>query len=132
MNNKGFSLIELLIVILVLAILTGIAIPAYRLITDRARESATEIEMMNIAKALEIHNSDNQAYPISDEYPDILEDNEYMDPAPIIDAWGGQYGYDSNGTSYVLTSNGMDGISGNSDDITISSGVMTSSGAYNN
>ena len=114
MNNKGFSLIELLIVILVLAVLTGIAIPIYGLITARAKESATEVEMMNIAKALEIHNSDNQAYPLSEEYPDILEDNEYMDPVPIIDAWGGQYGYDSNGTSYMLTSRGMDGVSGNS------------------
>ena len=43
MNNKGFSLIELLVVILVLAVLTGIAIPAYGLITARAKESATEV-----------------------------------------------------------------------------------------
>ena len=71
MNNKGFSLIELLVVILVLAVLTGIAIPVYGLITTRAKESATESEMMNIAKALEIHNSDNQAYPLPDQYPDV-------------------------------------------------------------
>ena len=132
MNNKGFSLVELLIVLLILAVITGIAVPSYWLITARTRESATENEMMNIAKALEIHNSDNQSYPLPDEYPDILEDNEYMTQVPEKDAWDNDYSYDSTGTTYTLTSPGMDGFSGNGDDIIISNGIFTGDGAHKN
>jgi general secretion pathway protein G len=133
MNNKGFSLVELLIVILILAVLTGIAIPAYSLIIARAKETATESEMSNIAKALEIYNSDMLAYPISEEYPDALTDNDYMDTVPDIDAWESEYSYSSeDGTTYTLNSRGMDRISGNSDDITISNGNFTSDGVYSN
>jgi type II secretion system protein G len=133
MKNKGFSLVELLIVILVLAVLTGIAIPTYSLITARARETATESEMTNIAKALELYSSDMQAYPVSGEYPDALADNDYMKAVPSLDAWESQYSYNSDdGTSYTLNSKGMDRIGGNSDDITISNGVFTSDGVYSN
>ena len=133
MDNRGFSLVELLIVILILAVLTGLAIPAYYLLTARARETATELEMANIAKALEIYNSDKQSYPSSEEYPDILTDNDYMKSVPGLDAWESGYNYSSvDGTSYTLNSKGMDKINGNSDDITISNGVFTSYGIYSN
>lgn len=131
-KNKGFSLIELLIVILVLAVLTGIAIPAYMLVTARAKESGVESEMMNIAKALELHNVDDQVYPDPGSYPDILEERNYMVSVPIDDLWKNEYIYDSDGNSYTLKSNGMDGVDGGDDDIVISSGVMTEDGAYNN
>ena len=61
-----------------------------------------------------------------------LEDNEYMTEVPVTDAWERGYGYDSDGNSYTLTSPGMDGIGGNSDDITVSNGELTSFGAYTN
>jgi general secretion pathway protein G len=132
MDNKGFSLIELLIVILILAVITGIAIPSYWLITARTRESATESEMLNIAKALEIHNSEKLAYPLTGEYPEALEDNDYMQNVPLVDAWENNYNYDSDGSGYTLSSGGMDGVSGNSDDIVVADGAITEDGAYNN
>jgi len=131
-KNKGFSLIELLIVILILAVLTGIAIPAYMLVTARAKESGVENEMMNIAKALELHNIDDQVYPDPGNYPDILEERNYMAYVPINDLWENEYIYDSNGNSYTLESHGMDGVDGGNNDIVISSGVMTENGAYRN
>ena len=132
MDNKGFSLVELLVVLLILAVITGIIIPSYWLISARARESATENEMMNIAKALEMHNSDNQSYPLPAEYPDILVDNGYMTEVPASDAWDNAYSYDSDGTAYTLASPGMDGLNGNTDDIVISDGIFTEDGAHNN
>jgi len=131
-KNKGFSLIELLIVILILAVLTGIAIPAYMLVTARAKESGVESEMMNIAKALELHNIDDQVYPDPDSYPDILEERNYMAYVPINDLWENEYIYDSDGNSYTLESHGVDGVDGGNNDIVISSGVMTEDGAYRN
>ncbi len=131
-GQKGFTLIELLIVIIVLAVLTGIAIPTYRVVTSRARESAVENEMTNIAKALEMHQTDLQAYPLTDDYPDSIEDNDYMENIPEEDAWGNDYIYSSDGSSYSLESYGINCIDGGDDDIVITNGVLISDGAYEN
>ena len=131
-QQKGFTLVELLIVIIVLAVLTGVSIPAYRLIRDRAKEGATENEMTNIAKALEMHNSDLEVYPAAADYPDSLEDNDYMEDVPGLDAWENAYVYTSDGTSYSLESRGLNGIDGGGDDILITNGVLLNDGAYSN
>ena len=131
-EQKGFTLIELLIVIIILAVLTGIAIPTYRVITARARESAVENEMINIAKALEMHQTDLQAYPLTGDYPDPLEDNDYMENIPEEDVWGNDYIYSSDGSGYSLESYGINGINGGNDDIVITNGVLTEDGAYEN
>ena len=131
-GQKGFTLVELLIVIIILAILTGVSIPIYRLINARAKETATETEMINIAKALEIHNADLQSYPLAAVYPDTLEDNDYMKNVPLLDAWNNAYLYTSNGSGYSLESYGINGINGGNDDIVITNGVLTEDGAYEN
>ena len=131
-GQKGFTLVELLIVIIILAILTGVSIPVYRLINARARESAAEIEMTNIAKAIEMHQVDLQAYPLDSAYPDILEDNDYMENVPLLDKWNNAYLYTSDGLSYSLESYGVNGINGGNDDIVITNGVFTEDGAYEN
>ena len=117
---------------MILAVLTGIAIPAYMFVTARAKESGVESEMMNIAKALELHNVDDQVYPDPGSYPDILEERNYMTLVPINDLWENEYIYDSDGNSYTLESHGIDGVNGGNNDIVISSGVMTEDGAYRN
>ncbi len=132
MGQKGFTLIELLIVIIILAVLTGIAIPSYGIVTSRAKESASESEMINIAKALEIHNVDLQSYPLDADYPDSLEDNDYMENVPLLDPWGNAYLFTSDGSSYSIESYGINGIDGGNDDIVIVNGVLTSTGAYEN
>ena len=132
MGQKGFTLIELLIVIIILAILTGIAIPTYGVITSRAKESASESEMINIAKALEIHNVDLQSFPLDADYPDSLEDNDYMENVPLLDPWGNAYLFTSDGSSYSIESYGINGIDGGNDDIVIVNGVLTEDGAYEN
>ncbi len=129
-ENKGFSLVELVIAILILAVITGIAIPSYRLIADRAKESAAESELINIAKALELHNTDDQVYPSPVDYPEILEERNYMDPVPINDPWENEYAYSSDGNTYTLESHGIDGVDGGGDDIVVSNGIMTEDGAY--
>ncbi len=132
MGQKGFTLIELLIVIIILAVLTGIAIPTYGIITSRAKESASESEMINIAKALEIHNVDLQSFPLDADYPDSLEDNDYMENVPLLDPWGNAYLFTSDGSSYSIESYGINGIDGGNDDIVIVNGVLTEDGAYEN
>ncbi len=88
--------------------------------------------MINIAKDLEIHNVDFQSYPLDADYPDSLEDNDYMENVPLLDPWGNAYLFTSDGSSYSIESYGINGIDGGNDDIVIVNGVLTSTGAYEN
>jgi len=129
-SEKGFTLVELMIVIIILAVLTGIAVPSYMALRNRARESATESEMKNIATAVELHQADHEDYPTTAEYAAgaILP---YMDPVPGADSWGVAYAYASaDGSTYTLTSTGADGAAGGGDDLVITDGQWTSTGAY--
>lgn len=59
----GFTIVELLIVIVVIAILAAISVVAYTGIQGRARDSGRIAMVNNIAKALEIYKLDNGEYP---------------------------------------------------------------------
>jgi prepilin-type N-terminal cleavage/methylation domain-containing protein len=59
----GFTIVELLIVIVVIGILAAIAITAYNGVQVRARDSARIAKIKGIAKAIELYNTDNGRYP---------------------------------------------------------------------
>jgi prepilin-type N-terminal cleavage/methylation domain-containing protein len=63
-KRKGFTLIELMIVIAIIIILAAIAIPNYLRMTDRARRSRVAGDFTSIATALEAYSVDWGAYPI--------------------------------------------------------------------
>lgn len=62
-TSEGFTIIELLIVIVIIAILATITLVAYNGIQNRAYDSAVESDLNNIAKKLELYNVDNSVYP---------------------------------------------------------------------
>lgn len=61
--NRGFTLVELLIVIVVIAILASISVVAYNGIQERARDTVRKNDIANITKALEIYYIKNGQYP---------------------------------------------------------------------
>jgi general secretion pathway protein G len=63
-GQKGFTIVELLIVIVVIAILATISIVAYRGVQARARDSQRKSDIATIAKALELYYIDNGKYPV--------------------------------------------------------------------
>ena len=61
-RTKGFTIVELLIVIVVIAVLAAITIVAYNGIQQRARDSQRKSDLSQIAKALHIYNVNNGNY----------------------------------------------------------------------
>jgi prepilin-type N-terminal cleavage/methylation domain-containing protein len=62
-RERGFTIVELLIVIVVIAILAAITIVAYNGIQTRARDTQRVADMNSIVKALELYKAQNGQYP---------------------------------------------------------------------
>ncbi|MGW3549240.1 type II secretion system protein [Janibacter hoylei] len=60
---RGFTIVELLIVVVVIAILAAISIVAYRGVQERARDSQRLQDVKTISKALEMYYVDNGQFP---------------------------------------------------------------------
>ena len=65
MKTKGFTIVELLIVIVVIGILAAISLVAYTNIQSKARDSDRKSDIAAIKKALELYYIDNGTYPSS-------------------------------------------------------------------
>jgi len=76
----GFTMIELLIVIVILAILTTIGLGSFASSQIKSRDSRRKADLQNIAKALEVYYNDKGEYPISTGNTGI-----------IGQAWGGPF-----------------------------------------
>ncbi len=124
-KEKGFTLVELMVVIIILAILTGIAIPSYMALRNRARGTAARAEMSNIATALELFNTDYDQYPPGSDFTTVAAELEgtgtinptsaYMANVPLNDPWGAGSPYtyvgDAGGTTYTLSCTGNSSLS---------------------
>lgn len=62
-DEKGFTLVELLIVIVVIAILAAIVIVAYNGIQNRAKTTKAQTNANAVQKIAEAYNADNNVYP---------------------------------------------------------------------
>lgn len=62
-TSGGFTIVELLIVIVVIGILAAITIVAYNGIQTRGRDAARNSDVKNIRTAIELYKADNGVYP---------------------------------------------------------------------
>jgi len=63
-DNKGFTLVELMIVVAIIGILAAIAIPQFSAYRAKAFNSAAESDLKNFSTAMEASQADNQTYPV--------------------------------------------------------------------
>ncbi|KYO65839.1 competence type IV pilus major pilin ComGC [Thermovenabulum gondwanense] len=78
-EKKGFTLIELIVVVAVLGILATIAIPRVGNIVGTAKSNADEMNKSLIINALERYNAEKGEYPTS---LDVLVSSGYLDKIP--------------------------------------------------
>lgn len=97
-KNRGFTLMELLIVMVILSILVAIATGTYTTSSKRGRDNRRKNDLRNIATALESYYSDKGTYPTNNA-------NGEMVGCGTVDgqvcSWGGQF-KDQNNTLYMV------------------------------
>ncbi|ADU64814.1 general secretion pathway protein G [Desulfurispirillum indicum S5] len=123
---KGFTLIEIMVVVVILGILAALVVPNILQRPDEARVTAARADIRAIANALEMYRLDNHTYPSTDQGLDALvrrpsgfpearnwNSEGYLKNIPR-DPWGNDYQYISPGTraTYDLYSFGADGREG--------------------
>lgn len=124
---RGFTLIELMIVVVILGLLATIIMPRILNRPEQARRVKAKIDIRNIESALALFKTDTGRFPTTSEGLEVLVTNPgikgynadaYLDKVPL-DPWGNRYIYVCPGLQskdYDLESYGKDGEDGGADD----------------
>ena len=117
--QSGFTLIEIMVVIVILAILASFVIQNTAGMTDEARVTKAKSDISTIQNALEMYKLKHYDYPSTDlgikalvEQPaDVKNWRRYLKGKLPVDSWGNEYQYLKPGShgEFDLYSQGADG-----------------------
>ena len=130
-GNKGFTLLELLVVIVILSLIAALVIPKITGRVDEAKIKTTKVQLKELKRALEMYKLDNGMYPTTEQGlkalvekpktpPEPKKWKKYLDSVPK-DGWGNDFVYISPAEKhpFELKSKGPDGELGTDDDISV-------------
>lgn len=125
-NQRGFTLIEILVVVVILGILAAVVVPNFLDKPDEARVTKARVDMKGIGEALAMFKLHNGYFPATEQglealttpptigrIPTKFPEGGYLKKTPL-DPWGNAYVYLSPGVHdrYDLISYGADGEPG--------------------
>jgi len=130
-DNKGFTLLEIIVVVFILSLLAAIVAPRIIGRTDDARIAEAKVQIKNFETALKLFKLDNGFYPSTEQgleallekpttgrIPQKYREGGYLEQRRIpLDPWGNPYVYISPGVygDFDLLSLGADGKEGGED-----------------
>ena len=96
--SKGFTLIEIMVVLIIIAIMASFIVPSVINRPDEARITKVKNDIMVLEGALDLFRIDNGRYPSNTEGLSVLISNEksYLKRLPL-DPWGSSYQYSNPG-----------------------------------
>lgn len=112
---KGFTLVELLIVVAIIGLIAAIAIPNLLNAVDKGKQKRTMSDLRAIGSAVEVYAIENATYPTAATPAAMkaLIDPTYIKLMTWEDGWSNPIQVDSSPAGYTLYSQGKDGT-GNS------------------
>jgi general secretion pathway protein G len=110
-KRRGFTLLELLVVIVIIGLLAGYVAPRYFSQVGKSETQVARAQIDALEKALDHYRLDNRRYPTSEE--GLAAIGPYLKKAVPMDPWGRAYVYrTSTKGDFELFSYGRDGKSG--------------------
>ncbi len=126
-NRRGFTLIELIVVVVIIGLLAGLVLPQFIRQEEKAKLKATRAQIELFATALDTFRLDVGRYPTTEEGLQALRqkpggverwDGPYLKKDLPLDPWSKPYVYKSHGDHgpYDIISYGADGVPGGDGD----------------
>ena len=130
-RRAAFTLVEMLLVLMILAVLAAIVIPKFAGRSEQAKVTAAQAQISSLELALNSFEVDNGSYPQGSaglnalvEQPNNLQTwkGPYLSKGIPLDPWGNAYIYNypgkANPKHFDIQSMGKDGQAGTDDDVT--------------
>jgi general secretion pathway protein G len=131
MDDSGFTLIEIMVVVVIIGILVGAVALNFRTAPDQARWNKTKAAVVTLESAVELYKLDNSRYPTTEQGLQALVEEPQTEPAPKKwrkggylqkgkvpnDPWDNEYLYLCPGVhdDFDIFSFGADGVAGGED-----------------
>ena len=114
-QNHGFTLIELMVVMVIIGLLAALVVPKFFGHVDKALQRDTQAQIELLGQALDLYRLEKHKYPGSDEGLQAIR--TYLKKDVPKDPWGNDYVYRSPGQhgDYDLLSYGADNAEGGED-----------------